>query len=173
MILKFNEYFKISENLEKYNESNLSDLLNIFIERIPSLKEYNVFKSGDTIKLQNHKCTGEKIQKYYANELMNFDGLCINSEFILGYRYFNDRKWFYITFKNEIYPNINTRDELLKVVFNKANQMNNEKNKFSAEISLKEGETFEKFDSIINELNKKTFEFSEQLESFGDPVFTN
>ncbi len=154
------------ENNEKLSFYNIVGEIS---KRVPFLKSYNRFdkERTDATQFQKEKCFGQKTLMHNNNP-MRLSSICAFSELYISYRHFNEKKWYYVQFKNEIIPHISKDadvDELFRVVFMKAMAMQNEKFKFSKEIMINENEELpqEKIEEIVNELNKKTFGFEEYL----------
>lgn len=141
------------------------------IERTKLLKHYNQFEikgdDGIGIKFQKQKCFGEKSQQI-QDKTIYFDEVCAVSEFRISYRHFNEKKWYFIDFKNEIFPSISKKTELEdleKNVFIKAMQIKNRNYEYTKELMLKEDDELSKetISEIVNEVIKKTFAFEEYL----------
>jgi len=158
----------INEELENYSDSNFNVLVNEIIERVPVLKSYNKYNNGKNSTLFQ-KLSEPYLNKklYNGNELINIESMNIVSEFVVSYRYFNNAKWFYFYFKNEIIMHLpKNLDNLEHTIYQIANKMINDKFSLSKEIMLKDDKNSDPnlFNTIINELNKKTFEFDDYLQ---------
>lgn len=141
------------------------------VERTKFLKHYNQIEiKGDDaigIKFQKQKCFGEKTQQF-QDKIIYMDEVCAVSEFRISYRHFNEKKWYFIDFKNEIFPTISKKTEiedLGKTVFMKMMQIKNRNYEYTKELILNEDEDLSKeiINEIINEIIKKTFAFEEYL----------
>lgn len=158
----------IQEELENYSDSNFNILVNEIIKRVPVLKSYNKFNNGK-YSIEFQKLSDPYLNKklYNSTELINIESINIVSEFVVSYRYFNEAKWFYFYFKNEIIMHLPKNMSNLEITIHQiVNKLMKEKYSFSKEIMLKDGKNSDPnlFNIIINELNKKTFEFDEYLQ---------
>jgi len=146
-------------------------IVNEVIERTKFLKYYNqtVIKGDDGIGInfQKQECFGEKSQQF-QDKIIYMDEICAVSEFRISYRHFNEKKWYFINFKNEMFPTISRKTELEdleRTVFMKMMQIKNRNYEYTKELMLNEDEKLsqEIINEIVNEIIKKTFSFEEYL----------
>lgn len=141
-------------------------LVEEFKRRIPALKNYNQFVDEHSAKFQLIKNYG-KTKVYWNEETVMLKDVAVHSELNMSYRNFNDYKWYYFTFTNKIYPDIpeDYGDVLTRRIFQVATNMMNDKFAYSKELRIRELEDYQQadIDQIVNEINRKTFEFEDYL----------
>lgn len=154
------------EEVEQFNK-----LIKEFIERVPVLKSYKKFErkydGGMSVTFQKDKNYGESTL-LAKNKTVYFKDYVVFSELTISYKHFNEYKWYFIKFNNQLQPILDDTKELDNVfnqVFTIATKMVNEKFSFEQEIKVKEENDIspEQVNMIIQELNKITFDFEDYL----------
>ena len=147
------------------------NMIDAISKRVPVLKSFERFDNdrSDSVrsKFQKHENFGEKILAT-KDKSIYIKNYYVFSEFTILYRHFNDYKWYYFIFKNELIPQMDDskeEDKLFNRVFMMATKMQSDKFAVAEEIRIPEEENLSPqiLDSIVNKLNKATFDFEEYL----------
>lgn len=160
----------LRENLEPlYNE-------HYFKTRVPFLKDFNFFKHDrDPSRVEAQKLSYHKnVKKMFKGEIYNFPQFNVSSEFIFYKQKIGDNVFYNFILKNDFHiaqPK-NVDDLTFRVLVMATKQISN-KLSYQKEIMVKEGEQIKQTDlnEIINELNKKMFEFEEITSNNNTPLF--
>ena len=165
----------IRENREQLNESegnldgNFEALVQQVKQRVPSLAKYNEFPEKNYDHFQLSKNIG-KADVYWHNQQVTLTNVAIMSEFKMSYRNFNEKKWYNFTLKNQIFFDIpdTFADQMQRFVMQTAFNMLNDKYSYHKELMVPETESVKQsdVDEIVNEINRKTFEFEDHVNNF-------
>ena len=150
----------LNENVEN---NHIKDIL---IERIPFLKDYNIFKSPrDENRLEAQRVIyNENVKVFMGEEILTFPQYNVSSEIT-----YYPHKVYENTFHNFIITNSfhamqpKEMDDLIFRVFLLAKKQLGENLSYNKEIMVKDGEEISKteLDEIINEMNGVLFKIEE------------
>jgi hypothetical protein len=150
-------------------DGNFEALVQQVKQRVPSLAKYNEFPEKNYDHFQLSKRIG-KADVYWHNQQLTLTNVAIMSEFKMSYRNFNQKKWYNFTLKNQIFFDIpdTFADQMQRFVMQTAFNMLNDKYSYHKELMVPETTTYQQadIDSIINEINRKTFEFEDHVNNF-------
>lgn len=162
------------EKLPQQEVQRFNEIVEAIIERVPSLKQYEKFdkEKQDLLssRFKRQENYGEKIIAT-KDKMVHFKDYYIFSELVISYRHFNDFKWYYFTFKNELLPILDEKietDKIFNKVFMTAIRMTNDNFLLSKEIRIPEEEEIsqQEIDLIVEEINKATFVFQDYLTNY-------
>lgn len=170
-----NRYPNQINNTPQLNESegnldgNFKALVQQVKQRVPSLAKYNEFPEDNYDHFQLSKRIG-KADVYWHNQQLTLTNVAIMSEFKMSYRNFNQKKWYNFTLKNQIFFDIPDTygTDMERFVMQTAFNMLNDKYSYHKELMVPETTTYQQadIDAIINEINRKTFEFEDHVNNF-------
>lgn len=170
-----NRYPNQITNTSQINESegnmdgNFEALVQQVKQRVPSLAKYNEFPEENYDHFQLSKRIGQS-DVYWHNQQVTLTNVAIMSEFKMSYRNFNQKKWYNFTLKNQIFFDIpdTFADPMQRFVMQTAFNMLNDKYSYHKELMVPETTTYQQadIDAIINEINRKTFEFEDHVNNF-------
>jgi len=165
----------VYKNRESLNEAegnldgNFEALVQQVKQRVPSLAKYNEFPEENYDHFQLSKRIG-KADVYWHNQQVTLTNVAIMSEFKMSYRNFNEKKWYNFTLKNQIFFDIPDTfgSDMERFVMQTAFNMLNDKYSYHKELMVPETSTYQQadIDAIINEINRKTFEFEDHVNNF-------
>lgn len=151
---------KINENIVK---TSIKDIL---IERVPFLKEYNIFKDHkDPNRLEAQKMIYNKnVKIVMKDDIITFEQFNTSSEIFYYSNKVNDKEFHNFIIKNRFHMmQPKDMDYLLFKVFLLAMKQLEEKLSYSKELMVEIGQDIEKeeLDKIVNDMNGVLFKFEE------------
>jgi tRNA nucleotidyltransferase/poly(A) polymerase len=150
-------------------DGNFEALVQQVKQRVPSLAKYNEFLEKNYDHFQLSKRIGQA-DVYWHNQQVTLTNVAIMSEFKMSYRNFNEKKWYNFTLKNQIFFDIPDTfgSDMERFVMQTAFNMLNDKYSYHKELMAPETSTYQQadIDEIVNEINRKTFEFEDHVNNF-------
>ena len=174
--MNLQENIKRIKEVMGLNEGVLNSIRDRIIERVPFLKEYDIYEDRRHPKdLRSHKITYHKnVKVKMGDEIVTFKQYNVTSKVIYYSQKIHDNTFHYFHIENNfaVMPPDDMDDLTVKILFNMLNKVSDDLS-YGYEIVVKDGDEFpmDEFDNVINEMNGVLFRFEEYTEKNNIDLF--